>query len=60
MILENKNLFSILRLNMCLLIGGIKLKFDANRFLIFRFLVAAFYCMRVSVVLRCKTSFYRV
>ena len=45
MISESKNLFSIFRLNRFFYIGDIKSKFYANRFLIFRFLVAGFYCI---------------
>ena len=47
MILENKNLFSFSRLNRFLFIGGIndKIKFEANRFLIFGFLLSGFHCI---------------
>ena len=43
-ILEIRTCFKFLRLNRFLFIGGINDQFQANRFLIFTFLVAGFYC----------------
>ena len=40
--------FKFLRLNRFLFIGGINDQFQANRFLIFRFLVAGFYCNLIN------------